>query len=433
MYLKLALKNLLNQKMRTLITTLGITIGICSLTLMLALSAALKQTIFQNLNSRSPLTQITIQTGNNNNNFFKIISAKKQGSQLTPAILDQLRKLPNITAVYPEINYNNISSLQIDIFGQTFQTDSMIFGMPYEYIKDDLIDENAKTIWQNADSNQNVQEPYPAIIPRKIIDLYNLTVAPSNSLPKFSEKNLLGTELTLIPDQSTFFGQNNSSAKRIKVKIVGFSDRVSLIGATLPLEIIKNLNLQRDPNYQENYLRVFAEVDQPENVDKVLDQIKILGFDGTTAIKELQTIQSNLQIVTIGLSLISLIILLVAGLTIANTFLASVNERKKEIGIFRALGATRTQIQKMFLAEAAMIGLIGGISGILIALIGSAYLNQYALSTLPDFTSKPASLFIFDPLTLFLTLLFSIILSTIFALLPATKAAHLKPVDALMN
>jgi putative ABC transport system permease protein len=424
LYYKLALKNLASRKTRTFLTALGICVGIASLVLLLALSAGIRKAIFQNITSGNPLTQITVQPKSSNSGFLKLLQNDNK-NKITPEMLQKINQLPHVQSVYPEMIFSNIASLEVNIWSQVFQTDTMIFGVPYEFIAADF--KGTKADWEQAAS------PYPAIVSRKIIDLYNFTVAPTNNLPNFTEKDITGTNITILPNQSTFFPQLGSAENNIPGRIAGFSDKTSLVGVTIPIEVVRSLNKQRDPSYQENYLRLYLQIDKPENVDVVTAEIKAMDLDTFSPQQEIKIIEDNFRVVTLGLSLVSLIILFVAGLMIANTFLSSVAERKHEIGIFRSLGATRGDIKKVFLAEASLVGLIGGAAGIITGLIGSLLLNKYALDALPAFSAKPESLFVHEPLTVLGTLLFAILLSTLFALIPAAKAARLNPLEALAD
>lgn len=428
MYLRFAFKNLFTQKSRTFLTILGISIGIAALVLLLALSEGLKKVLFTNITNKNPLTQITVQT-KKQENFLKLLGVDQ--TKITPAQFEEIKKLSHVTAVYPEMIYQNLSSLQISIWNQTFQTDSMVFGIPYEFIAAD-IEKSGKN--QNIDIQwKDTSEPYPIIISRRIIDLYNFTVAPTNNLPNFSEKDVIGIEFNILLNESTFFPRFNAKTKTVKGKIMGFSDKVNLVGVTLPLEVIRKFNQEENPQYQEGYLRLYVEVDRVENVDKVKAEIFDLQLEPSSSLKEIKTLEENFKVITLSLSLFSSIILLVSGLMIANTFFSSITERKHEIGVLRAVGATRKDIQKIFLTEASLLGFLSGIIGIALGIFCSSIANTFALDALPDFTSKPENLFIQEPFTLLLILVFGIILSLIFAFLPSLKASRIQPLEALMK
>lgn len=420
MYHQIAKRNLTAQKSRTILTTIGVAIGTASLLGIVAFSNGLRTTVIESITSEGSLTQITVQPKTEEAGFLKSLTSSTV-DVLTPFSAEQISRIPHVKNVYPQLNFQNISSARVNIWGQSFQTDAMIFGIPFEFLEEDL---------PEGTNGQTDQEPYPAVISQNIIDLYNLTVAPTNDLPNFSADDIIGLEFTLLPGQSTFFPQLNAGSDPVKVKIVGFSRKVDLIGVTLPLEAVRKLN--QVPPEEENYNKLFVEVDEEQNVTAVTTEIENMGPLITHSTQaEIQIFEQNFRLITVGLSLISAIILLVSGLTIANTFLASVNERRHEIGIMRALGARRSDIQKIFLVEASVLGLIGGIAGVVFAWLGGFVVDAIALDAFPNVSTKPDTLLIYDIWTILGIILFAIILSTIFAFIPATKAAHLKPLEAL--
>lgn len=430
MYYRLATKNLSSQRLRTALTTLGLTVGIASLVVFTGLSSGLRQAIYTNILNTGPLTELTVQGKSSGNSLLNLVPTSGNKSRVSPETMAEIEKIPHVTKIYPEMNYGNVSSLQISIVGQTFQTDTMIFGLPAEYIQDTLQTAEQKQEWADAAKNYPAT-PYPAIISRRIIDLYNFTIAASSKLPHLSEKDLTGLNLSVLPDQSTFLNNINAGTTPLAAKLIGFSDKTSLVGVTLPIDVVRELNLKHDPAYKDSYLRLYVETDNAEHTDEVQQAVEKMDLETSSSQQQMKTFEQNFRFVTLGLNMISLVILIVAGLMIANTFFSTISERKSEIGIFRALGATRTHIQLIFLTEAGLLGIAGGILGILIGLIGELALNTAAQQILPDVTGKPASIFANDPVGLLGIFLFSIILSTLFAFIPATRAAHLEPLDAL--
>ncbi len=430
MYYRLAIKNLKSQRLRTALTTLGLTVGIGSLVVFTGLSAGLREAIYTNILSNGPLTELTVQGKSSGGSLLNLIPTSETKSRVTPEMMEEIQKIPHVTKVYPEMNYGNVSSLQISIAGQTFQTDTMIFGLPTEYIQDTLQTPQQKTDWDNALQNYPGTH-YPAIISRRIIDIYNFTIAASSKLPHLTEKDLTGLSLVVLPDESTFLNNANTTSNPVLAKLTGFSDKTSLVGVTLPLDVVRKLNKDHDPNYQENYLRLYVQTDAAEHTEEVQKAIETMGLDVTSAQQQIKAFEQNFRFVNLGLNMISLVILIVAGLMIANTFFSAASERRAEIGIFRALGATRGNIQMMFLTEAALLGIIGGVIGIVLGLLGEVIMNMVALNILPDVTGKPLSIFSNDPATLCGIFVFSILLSTIFAFIPASRAAHMEPLEAL--
>jgi putative ABC transport system permease protein len=141
-----------------------------------------------------------------------------------------------------------------------------------------------------------------------------------------------------------------------------------------------------------------------------------------------------LAVVTIMLSLVAGVALFVASIGIANTMVMAVYERTREIGILKAMGASRTDIRRLFMIEAGFIGLGGGIVGLLAGWGLGAALNQglhwYSLHHEPRILE---GLFYVTPLLAVGVTIFATLIGVLAGLLPAHRAARLDPLTALRH
>ncbi|MEB8431751.1 ABC transporter permease [Cocleimonas sp. KMM 6892] len=137
----------------------------------------------------------------------------------------------------------------------------------------------------------------------------------------------------------------------------------------------------------------------------------------------LQTFDGVLQTLTWALAGIAAISLIVAGILIMNVMLVSVSQRKSEIGLLKALGAPTRQVLTLFLSEALMLSIAGGIIGVFIGLAGAKMIAYF----IPNFPVQ-------TPLwAIAASLIVTIITGLIFGSIPASKAAKLNPVLALSD
>lgn len=225
--------------------------------------------------------------------------------------------------------------------------------------------------------------------------------------------------------------------KEIEFEVIGIQKRS---GAMMYDSIIR---IPRDTAKEifdlgEEYSMIGARVKEGENVDEVKDNVEEElrksrdveeneeDFSVQTSaqmIEQINMILNVVQAVLIGIAVISLV---VGGVGIMNTMYTSVLERRKEIGIMKAIGARNSDVASLFLVESGVLGLIGGATGVIIGLALSKTVEIIALKT---------GVVVFEALispTLIIgALLFSFIVGAVSGFFPAKEAASMRPVDAM--
>ena len=172
-------------------------------------------------------------------------------------------------------------------------------------------------------------------------------------------------------------------------------------------------------------------VDSGPNVAAVLARIQGLGFQAQATAdieRTLAELLSRLRVALLGLAVVAL---LLACLGIANTMYTAVLERTQEIGILKAVGARSRDVMLLFVAEAAVIGLVGGILGGLVAAALSQLGNSAVDSLVPDLGAGAVEVFRPDLVIAIAALAFAVVLSMGSGLLPAVRAAAQQPMKAL--
>lgn len=140
----------------------------------------------------------------------------------------------------------------------------------------------------------------------------------------------------------------------------------------------------------------------------------------------MQSMNEMLGMVTAFISFVAGISLLVGGIGVMNIMLVSVTERTREIGIRKSLGAKTSSIMLQFLAEAAILTVIGGLIGIILGIL-AAYGICSVISGSIGMTIIPG----ISPTVIFVATLFSCAVGVFFGIYPAKKAARLSPIEAL--
>jgi macrolide transport system ATP-binding/permease protein len=171
--------------------------------------------------------------------------------------------------------------------------------------------------------------------------------------------------------------------------------------------------------------------DSGSAVDGLRDRVVALGFQAQTFGDQFRGFEDLLGRLRLGLLGLAIVALLLACLGIANTMYSAVLERTKEIGVLKALGARRRDVLLLFVAEAAVIGLAGGLIGALAAValarLGNTWVDRLAQSV----ASGGLDVFRPDAWVVVAALVLAVLLSTVSGLLPAARAARQDPVKAL--
>ena len=184
----------------------------------------------------------------------------------------------------------------------------------------------------------------------------------------------------------------------------------------------------------EGYDSAVVRVTDPVALTDVRKQLADLGFGSFSIVDELDQIRTVFLILDSVLGLLGGISLLVASFGIANTMIMSILERTREIGIMKAIGAEDREIKLIFFFEAAVIGLTGGVVGSLLAWVLDGIANRLAYrfilkpqgASYVDFFSLPPYLWLG-------AILFALVISILAALYPAARAARIDPVKALRH
>jgi|YelNatPaOPRAMG01_1025707.scaffolds.fasta_scaffold32941_3 putative ABC transport system permease protein len=427
--LRVSLRGLTSNKMRSFLTMLGIIIGVAVVILVVAIGQGAALNVKQNIeafgnnllmiwsgSSRIKINAITVKTatgsgsaaaaGNTNTLSTTSGASLYQTNTLTLADAQDIAKdFPQtVLAVAPEVRGN----VQIRL-GSNNSTTSIIGSTPdYALVSNAPVDRGRYFTNQEVDG-------------RLKVCVIGATVA--YKLAGDSEANLVGRTIyvnqqnflvvgMLKPKGTGMFGQDQDDV--IVAPITTVMDRV------LNRRFLSNINVEcvsqkMMPLAQQqisNFLRVRHHLlpPFPENDD----------FNIRSQTEILQRMNSITGTMTSMLSLVAIISLLVGGIGIMNIMLVSVTERTREIGIRKAIGATPSDIMWQFLIESSLISLMGGIIGI-IGGVGGAY----ALSKIGGWVT------IINPTAIVVAIVVSAGVGIFFGIYPAHKASSLPPIEAL--
>jgi ABC-type antimicrobial peptide transport system permease subunit len=181
-----------------------------------------------------------------------------------------------------------------------------------------------------------------------------------------------------------------------------------------------------------SYDRVTVRAANPAALPRITEAIRKEGFDARPFLNQVEDMRVAFLFIESLLTAVGSVALVIAALGIANTLLMTVMERYEEIGLYKAIGATDGDIRLMFLAEAAVLGLVGSLLGLLLAAVVCGGL-QWAVNMFlaNEGVKRPADVFYFPWWLLASGIGVATLLSIISGLYPASRAARVDPIKAL--
>ncbi len=456
---ELALRNLRESVLRNSLTTVGISVGVASLVAMLSLGIGLQQLASRRLMKSGLFDTVVVTSRRDLRNFARDENAPApppgESRILDEAGRQEIERLPNVSEVYPDIRFPTtllyddkphltmvaalpMSAKSNDAFeslqGQFFSSDMAHEVVVQKTFAEELLGRTAKPGLDET----NVKELAPSLLDKELTMRYaereNGKGEGNSSASDAAEQSPAGAAYSVI-------------SREVKLKIVGVADLdpESMRGPTrarvfLPLKLAESLNIMQPTDLREIsraaseqpvYASVSVRVKDPAQIRTIEDAIKKMGFNTFSILDATRSLQQFFAVLDLFLGIFGSLALAVASIGIVNTLVMAILERRREIGIMKAIGASERDVEKLFFAEAGAMGILGGIVGVVLGwAIGqvinagtNVYLKRQAL---------PPEHFWSVPLWLVgAAIVFSFIVSLVAGLYPAGRAARLDPVQAL--
>lgn len=375
--IKMGLRNLMRRKARTALTVLGVIIGTISIVTMVSIGIGMNQSFEKQFMENGEMTVIRIeQYGSIYDDDGNWVGSKDQ--VLNDALVEKLRDIKHIKAIAPILDVNGAT-----LFSGKYQTYVQLraigneafaeFGFPELLSGSYPTDEHNTTFVFGSNALSDFYNPNSRNYEQKTIDPATDPVKFKFSTWKYT-RNERKKEFELnIKDYAVMAESDNwEYSYYCYIDLEYFKQLYTQYANTLKLEDRKKAMAEL-----ETYSMIRVNVDNINNVTAVQDAIKELGYVTYSDMQYLEPLQQTSKMMQLVLGAIGALAMMVSAINIANTMIMSIYERTKEIGIMKVLGCLVKDVKKLFLFEAAMIGLIGGIIGIALSYIASWAINRY--------------------------------------------------------
>jgi putative ABC transport system permease protein len=451
---ELAVRNLRQSKLRNGLTTVGISVGVASLVAMLSLGVGLQQLATKRLAGSGMFDTVFVTSKQDFRGFDREQDQKDQHPENAPvlddAARDKMAHLQYVTEVEPEIRVMG----EIVYGGQTHY--GFVTGLPMSARENEAFDNLQGKFFSRSDAEEVI-----------LLNDFAKELAPQNP------KALIGQEVTLrygehqplAADSETsgrpqLSGEQSDGSnpkggdsygfsvvrKTQQLKVVGIVDEepyggmrtVSRGRIFLPVDLTAKLNMAEFSDMRSSlrghgrtYMTLTVRVKDPAKVAQVQDAIKQMGFRTFSVLDATKSLRRFFTVLDLFLGIFGSLALAVATLAIINTLVMAVLERRREIGVMKAIGASDGDVKRLFFAEAGAMGFFGGVLGIVLGFAIGKAINLGTGIYLHNHQLPAEAVWIMPPWLTGAAIAFSIVVSLLAGLYPASRAARLDPVQTL--
>lgn len=440
----MCIQNLKRRKSRTLLTLLGVIIGCCSIVIMVSIGLGSAESQNQMLQQMGDLTIITVTPKESGSNKQKLNSNA----------ISKMKSLSNVISVTPKISLEDYDCTVKVYAGENdryVSTSSTIVGIDTSELEQ---------MGYKLTSGSNVSQSNEVLAGQYLAYNFADSLRPegSNMIDRWGDESEDSEESSNIPDPyfdttkttMTIEVEVNGKKSRFPVKTTGVLKEDDVKGSETSEGIVMSLNdiqqlLSTSLGTNQNgieYKTALVKVNDLTKVAEVEKTIQKLGFSTSSmeSIREpMEKEARQKQLMLGGLGAISLF---VAALGITNTMIMSISERTREIGIMKSLGCYIKDIRVMFLMEAGIIGLLGGIIGAIISSIIGFLINLFSIEGTFSLEKIGMAIVGGESVTrvcvtpiwlLFVAIIFSILIGLGSGYYPANKAVQISALEAIKS
>lgn len=457
---RMVLANTTRSPRHFILSAFGVVVGIGAFVFFLAGALGVSNVL---LGKVFPLDQVEVIAPHTS------IAGKNLSQKLTAETVNRIKQrpevreaLPRMTLQFPAIGFGRFEGQDI-----RFEVGGFTDGIPPVHVADDpKIAEVFKDwdgegaigpactpgsaagrcpdkAWQYCDRRDNMcHRRVPVLISPTVLELYNSQIADSHGLPHIgvmeqfiAERGrdrmhfAMGLGDTMVAGSNLSIDVNKH--REVGAILVGVSPKARQVGLTIPIGYVERWNREfagdKVASEYSSIIVTLRDKDQLAPFSQWLQDELKLKIDDSLG----EQFATAMFVITLVLISISFVIVVISAINIAHNFFMQVSERRREIGILRAVGASRADVLGIILGEAAIIGVVSGVLGSLFAVIVAKLVDWASMVFLPKYPFKPDTYFDFAWWIFALAVGFSILFCVLGGLLPAYRASRLEPATAL--
>lgn len=389
--LKLSLRMFKARTLRTTLTILGMSVGIAAIIFLVSFGYGLQRTILERITTSDTLVSLDVTT-----------EKTDKAVPLNDESITKLKSIPDVVDVLPILELSGqakFESVTLDV-----GTVSSTAALPKI---EGLIIEQGRIFSET--------EPQGVVITAAMARAFNSTPG-----------EMLGKTISLTLFQSDATGQSK------QMRAFNPKSPYTIMGVAEGEENVVYLSLNSLVGFPlTQYTKIKVKCSTATVLPAVRAEIETLGFSVSSISETVAQANSVFRVVQIVLMIFGMIALLVSAIGMFNTMTIALLERTEEIGIMKAIGASRLNISLMFLMESTLMGLLGAVGGVILGLVEGEILNLLVNIIASRFGGESVDLF-YSPLWFVGTVIgFGALVGFMTGLFPARKASHIDTLDAL--
>ncbi len=436
--LDLATRNLRESKLRNGLTTLGIAVGVASLVAMLSLGVGLQQLANSRLAKSGIFDTVYVTSprewGDDDHDHDK--KQEQPNKVVDQAVREEISKIPNVVEVAPEIR------VMTDIKYKDKSYPAFLGALPPSAKEGDAFDNMQGKFFSSPTAPEAIlQKDFAKTLEPNPNDLIGKEV-----VLRYAERKTPEPGGSSTPDDQYSF----SVVRREQpLKVVGILDQepfggmrmISRARIFLPTDMADSLNMVQfsdvrsaataQPGGGKTYSMLVVRVSSAGKVEQVQDAIKKTGLRTYSILDASKSLRRFFVIFDMFLGIFGSLALAVSSLAIVNTLVMAVLERRREIGVMKALGADDGDVKKLFFTEAGAMGVVGGALGVGLGWLIGRVINFGTTLWLQRQNLPPENVWAVPWWLIGFAIGFAVLISLVAALYPASRAAKLDPIQAL--
>lgn len=432
----LMVKNVMRSWRTLTFSSIGVVVGVAILVFFVGLGYGLSELVQTKIFPRLPPNEIEV---------VPEVFATGRGDTvlLNQDDLQKIRAIPKVEAVFPRLRADFPAVAYISdpaLADRFFQGRKPTIDLRIEGVDPKVLDNDREFTGKKEKfrfQGDELGKPIPVIVSNRWYALYLTSIAQEMQMRAFPKQALIGLRFNVRVGEGRFahIPIKQGGPKERYGEIVGFSTYGNRApGVSVPAEYIERYNREyQGDSVVTRYKSIVVKVASPEAKAEVVARLRELGFKPEVDAQE-ETVVKIVSTLTILFSIVSATIVLVAAIQIMHTFFMLLYERRMEIALLRALGATRGDVRWLIVSEAMFVGLLAGVVGVGLGLGGAGLADIAVKNLMPGFSQLDArSFFHFPPTVLLGAVGFAALFCMFGALLPARRAANMEPAEALSS